>query len=884
MKRLSRVGVIAVWLVAVAAVSLRAEDLASSRNLTIVSQEQEGIVTGSVRVADAGLTIAWTGKIGHGAPSGGKGTDGFDYCKMGTGFDADFYVTGETYAFTCGQMVVLGGHYTMLYTSRWYGAGWYRPNGSVYWEEINAYQIPDPGAGNYWEYYNIVCCYDPVPQSWESGSWTAKWFDNGTVVCQKVFTVTTPQVSGYVRTAGGQGIGGVVMGGLPGNPSTQADGSYSVSTNCCWSGTAAPSKAGYTFSPSNKNYSCVNADQVNQGYTGTLQAFTVSGYVRTGGGQGIAGVVMNGFPGTPPSTGVDGYYSASVEYCWSGTVAPSKVGYVFLPVSTAYSCVTANQSNRNYTGAPQTCPINVMASPNPVSATVGASAGSAVSASDPEGDPIQYYLVSGRGSVNSQTGVWSYTPVCADLPGFDVTVKASDKGASDCASSTVTFHVNVAQPYSCSRSGTDPYLLACPKGDILFDVYLRKADGSAATTICSLDDVYLDFASCSPAEFLPQPGLYPNWPRVYAAAQPDQDGVVRFAVAAGGYCADCNVSVYAACGLIATVPVRSVDVDGDAWVSPFDADPSQGNCRDVNADGVIDDADLSRLAAHCCDHRYPTGNCDWLGQKIELVPDAGFIPGQAILIRYAVDNNPAGGSCQIDSVVFYQSEVTVTPTWERVARLAPGLLLLRGSSYRDSMNYTVPAYGNMCLRTLLYSTCCSSPQEAKWCAETGAQCPPGAVCYEFVARDLAYADQIREVSHVPAGWIHYEDTRPPDTTLYVICTDNNTPIGTTGSVEVYYHTASGWNHFDFRVRQDWRNGDMCGGPGGQVDCTINVQDVVCLVNTVFRAGIPPTPHPVQHGDVNCDGIYNVVDVVQLVNYVFRGGAPPPDCGAGPMVQ
>jgi len=434
---------------------------------------------------------------------------------------------------------------------------------------------------------------------------------------------------------------------------------------------------------------------------------------------------------------------------------------------------------------------------------------------------------------------------------------------------------------SCNLSYTDPYLLACPRGDIPFVIHLK---GTNNLPWVGDHSIYLDFSSCTSGEFLPQPGVYPNWPRVYVASPSDDSGRVFVSIAAGGNCADCEVSVYADCGLIGTVPVRSVDVDGDAWVLPFDSDPALGNCRDVNADGVVDNADLVRLAAHCCDHRYPTGSCDWLSQSIETVPTAGFDAGDPIRVRYIVDNNPSGGTCLIDSVVFYQSEMTVTPTWEWVQSRMVGVVLPRAASYADSFTYVVPSYGNMCLRTLLYSSCCSEPQEAKRCFSQTRQCPPGTVCYQFVALKLAQADQIREVPFVPPGWTYYVEPHLPDTAFYVICTDAQTPIGTTGSVMVFYHTASGWGHFDFQVRQDWRNGDLCGGPNGQVDCIVNLQDVGCLVNLVFRGSIPPIPNPKEHGDVNCDGIYNVVDVVKLVDYVFRGGPPPPDCGAGPAMH
>src|SRR5512135_1530875 len=56
--------------------------------------------------------------------------------------------------------------------------------------------------------------------------------------------------SGYIRSSSGAGISGVVMNGLPGNPSTDSNGYYSVALSIGWSGTVTPSKSGYTFTPS----------------------------------------------------------------------------------------------------------------------------------------------------------------------------------------------------------------------------------------------------------------------------------------------------------------------------------------------------------------------------------------------------------------------------------------------------------------------------------------------------------------------------------------------------------------------------------------------------------------------------------------------------------
>ena len=170
-----------------------------------------------------------------------------------------------------------------------------------------------------------------------------------------VGTLQTFTISGFVRNSGGQAISGVTISGLPDNPVTAQDGSYSATVDYGWSGTVTPSKAGYNFSPSPKTYTNVTANQT-QDYTGILQTFTISGFVRTSGGTGISGVVMSGLPANP-TTAQDGSYSGTVDYGWSGTVTPTKAGYNFSPLSLTYTNVSSNQT-QDYIGTLQTFTIS----------------------------------------------------------------------------------------------------------------------------------------------------------------------------------------------------------------------------------------------------------------------------------------------------------------------------------------------------------------------------------------------------------------------------------------------------------------------------------------------------------------------------------------------
>jgi hypothetical protein len=71
------------------------------------------------------------------------------------------------------------------------------------------------------------------------------------------------------------------------------------------------------------------------------QTFTISG------STGLPDVVMQGLPGNP-ITDMKGFYAATVQYGWSGTVTPEKEGFTFDPSNRLYSKVIDNQTDQNY--------------------------------------------------------------------------------------------------------------------------------------------------------------------------------------------------------------------------------------------------------------------------------------------------------------------------------------------------------------------------------------------------------------------------------------------------------------------------------------------------------------------------------------------------------
>ena len=152
-------------------------------------------------------------------------------------------------------------------------------------------------------------------------------------------SLQTFTISGRI-TAGGIGLAGVNLSGLPGAIVTDSNGSYSVTVDYNWSGAVSPTRTGYTFTPSSCSYSNTAASKTTENYTAALPKYTISGRILAN-GKGLAGVVLSGLPGSP-TTGSDGGYSVMVSEGWSGTTAPAKTGYTFDPPTCSYSNAVAD--------------------------------------------------------------------------------------------------------------------------------------------------------------------------------------------------------------------------------------------------------------------------------------------------------------------------------------------------------------------------------------------------------------------------------------------------------------------------------------------------------------------------------------------------------------
>jgi len=67
---------------------------------------------------------------------------------------------------------------------------------------------------------------------------------------------------------------------------------------------------------------------------------------------------------------------------------------------------------------------------------------------------------------------------------------------------------------------------------------------------------------------------------------------------------------------------------------------------------------------------------------------------------------------------------------------------------------------------------------------------------------------------------------------------------------------------------------FCGNADGRG--TVDIDDVVFLINYIFAGG--PEPEPIAAGDADCSGTIDIDDVVYLIAYIFSGGQEPcADC-------
>ncbi|MCP4152054.1 MAG: hypothetical protein GY757_30210 [bacterium] len=180
-------------------------------------------------------------------------------------------------------------------------------------------------------------------------------------------------ISGQV-TYGGTGLEGVTMSGLPGNPVTGSDGTYSVTLEAGWSGTCTPTAADYTFSPASRTYDTVAGNYNQQDYSaerlipvlvlnrttlnyGATPALCTGAQQVTVGNEGNGALTWTALPSTdwitvsPGSGSGNGEIGVSVDCTglsagtYSGTVTVSATGATGSPAQVQVNLVLQETGN-----------------------------------------------------------------------------------------------------------------------------------------------------------------------------------------------------------------------------------------------------------------------------------------------------------------------------------------------------------------------------------------------------------------------------------------------------------------------------------------------------------------------------------------------------------
>lgn len=226
----------------------------------------------------------------------------------------------------------------------------------------------------------------------------------------------------------------------------------------------------------------------------------------------------------------------------------------------------------------------------------------------------------------------------------------------------------------------DPFLTLTPDGSIVFRVTMRDSNGDP---IVGETGVWLDFSGCT--GLVPCPSIAATWPIVQQPAPSSAAGQVEFGVKAGG-CTSESVAVRCAQGLVASVPIKSIDQNGGLIVSAFDF--VGDDCNDYNADGHVDARDWDIFA------RYLGRTCITDASSYFTLdaftrpgPDSLFL-GTTIRVCGRITNlspEPA----VLDSVVFQTAGWGIANPWGAIGRQLSVPIAGHGS-VEVSIPFTIP--------------------------------------------------------------------------------------------------------------------------------------------------------------------------------------------------
>ena len=311
-------------------------------------------ISGSLGAAGAGATLSYTDGAARTATADGSGNYSFN---VSAGWSGTVTPVKPGYTFSPASLNYSGVQADQTaqdFTPS--GPITYAISGSLgvagatlaYTDGIARTAIAD-GSGN----YALTVSYDwsgTVTPSLAGFSFAPANRSYSGVLADQTSQSYTPSALTYVISGalGASGAGATLSytDGSPRTASADGSGNYAFTVSYNWSGTVTPAKTGFTFAPTSRNYTSVQANQPAQTYTPSAITYTISGSLDASG----AGAILAYTDGTAKTVIADGSgnYAFTVSYNWSGAVTPAKAGYTFVPPSLSYANVLASQTTQNY--------------------------------------------------------------------------------------------------------------------------------------------------------------------------------------------------------------------------------------------------------------------------------------------------------------------------------------------------------------------------------------------------------------------------------------------------------------------------------------------------------------------------------------------------------
>ena len=173
------------------------------------------------------------------------------------------------------------------------------------------------------------------------------------------FTIQSYTISGYIKNSANHPIQGVTIlfSNEGGETITDENGFYRHTVYQGWNGKASAIGQGYQFEPFNLSYSNIKENQTDQNYTG--KKINISGYVFDPNHQPIKDVQLTFTnPDRTIKTDANGFYNLVLDYQWTGSVTPQKIGFNFQPEKYDYYKIFTSRAYINYTALEQTSEIS----------------------------------------------------------------------------------------------------------------------------------------------------------------------------------------------------------------------------------------------------------------------------------------------------------------------------------------------------------------------------------------------------------------------------------------------------------------------------------------------------------------------------------------------